>query len=197
MTPCVFLSRRPWAMSMSQDNWHKCHKAGDKSKSMSWDTLRPPLRLAPTPHTVLMWGGSRKDHATRPATGNFSWDSKGCTHAKRVTDVSSASNNDLVHTSTGVKNRVLLIDSALYGPGKTPLCTASGLQGAGQVDSWGRRDTEQNTFKENSEVIRWQGEECQNQQTSRGAVPAGRASCAVSPPSRCGQANGRCCRARC
>ena len=71
MTPCVFLSRRPWAMSISQDNWHKCHKAGDKSKSMSWDTLRPPLRLAPTPHTVLMWGGSRKDHAMRPATGNF------------------------------------------------------------------------------------------------------------------------------
>ena len=57
------------------------------------------------------------------------------TRKTRVTDVSSASNNDLVHTSTGVKNRVLLIDSALYGPGKTPLCTASGLQGGGQVDS--------------------------------------------------------------
>ncbi|XP_032707125.1 LOW QUALITY PROTEIN: 40S ribosomal protein S8-like [Lontra canadensis] len=66
-------------------------------------------------HTVRVRGGNKKYRALRLDVGNFSWGSECCTRKTRIIDVVyNASNNELVHTKTLVKNCIVLIDSTPY-----------------------------------------------------------------------------------
>ena len=69
-------------------------------------------------HTVWVWGGDKKYWALRLDVGSFSWGSECCTRKTRITDVVyNASNNELVHTKTLVKNCIVLIDSTCTNSG--------------------------------------------------------------------------------
>uniref|UniRef100_A0A4X1SUR2 40S ribosomal protein S8 n=1 Tax=Sus scrofa TaxID=9823 RepID=A0A4X1SUR2_PIG len=97
---------------ISGDNWHKLCKTGDKRKSYQekWkyepgcptaNTKVDPRRI----HTVHGQGGNKKYRALRLDVGNFSWGSECCTRKTRIIDVVyNASNNELLHTKTLVKN---------------------------------------------------------------------------------------------
>ncbi|XP_021532591.2 small ribosomal subunit protein eS8-like [Aotus nancymaae] len=108
-------------MGISWDNWHKCCKTRGKRKPYhkKWkcELGRPAAntKMARCIHTVHVWGSNKKYRALRLAVGNFSWGSECCTRKRRVINVVySASNNELVHTQTLVKNCMVLTDSTPY-----------------------------------------------------------------------------------
>lgn len=59
-----------------------------------------------------MAGGNKKCCALKLDVGNYSWGYECCTH--KTKDVYSASNNELAHTKTLVKNCTVLIDRTPY-----------------------------------------------------------------------------------
>ncbi|TKC42712.1 hypothetical protein EI555_009873, partial [Monodon monoceros] len=159
---------------ISQDNWHKRCKTGGKRKPYhkKWKyELGHPVantRSGPPPHTH----SEKKYWALRLDVGNFSWGSECCTRKTRIIDVVyNASNNELVHTKTLVKNCVVLIDSTRTNSGS---------------------DFKQKTFKK--EIQKKYDERKKNAQISslleehfqQGKFLA----CIASRPGQCGRADG-------
>ncbi|KAL6092794.1 hypothetical protein STEG23_024903 [Scotinomys teguina] len=65
--------------------------------------------------TSPVGGGNKKYGALRLDVANFSWGSECCTRKTRIIDVIyNASNKELVHTKTLVKNCIVPIDSTPY-----------------------------------------------------------------------------------
>ncbi|XP_047653505.1 LOW QUALITY PROTEIN: 40S ribosomal protein S8-like [Phacochoerus africanus] len=116
------LSSQCRATGISGDNWHKLCKTGDKRKSYQekWknELGRPTANTKVDPRcvdTVHGQGGNKKYRALRLDVGNFSCGSECCTRKTRIIDVVyNASNNELLHTKTLVKNCIALIDSTTY-----------------------------------------------------------------------------------
>ncbi|CAO2632107.1 40S ribosomal protein S8 [Lemmus lemmus] len=109
-------------MGISRDNWHKRHKTGGKRKpyhkKRKYELGRPEANTKIGPsriHTVHVRGSNKKYHNLILDVGNFSLGSECCTRKTRIIDVVyNASNNELVHTKTLVKNCIVLINSTLY-----------------------------------------------------------------------------------
>uniref|UniRef100_A0A8B9WEK1 40S ribosomal protein S8 n=1 Tax=Bos mutus grunniens TaxID=30521 RepID=A0A8B9WEK1_BOSMU len=154
-------------MGISRDNWHKRRKTGGKRKpyhkKRKYELGRPAANTKIGPrriHTVRVRGGNKKYRALRLDVGNFSWGSECCTRKTRIIDVVyNASNNELVRTKTLVKNCIVLIDSTPYRQ----------WYESHYALPLGRKKGAKLTPEEEKER--------ENQQSSRGAVPAGQASC--------------------
>ncbi|VCW97145.1 unnamed protein product [Gulo gulo] len=138
---------------------------------MGWDTPLPPLSLAYAQSTH--GEAVRKYQALRLDVGNFSWDSKCSMHKTRIVDICNASSNELVSPKTPVQNWIVLIDSTLYPQWSEPRDTTR--RGAKLTPE----EEEILNTKRSKKIQKKYDErkkECQNQQSSGGAVPARQAS---------------------
>lgn len=170
-------------MGLSQDNWHKHHNTGGKRKpyhkKQKYEQGCPTIntKMGPCPiHTVQIWGVNKKNHALKLDVGNFFWGSDCCTCQTRIIDVVyNAFNKELVHTKTLVKNCIMLIDNAPYPKWYEP-CYAPPL-GYKKGDKLMPKEEEIKKKLKKFKRNMMKGKKCQNQQFSRGAVPAGQASC--------------------
>ncbi|ELK18043.1 40S ribosomal protein S8 [Pteropus alecto] len=111
----IALSSWRRATGISRDNWHKRHKTGGKRKPYNKKRKYELGCPAANNDWPPVRGGNKKSRALRLDVGNFSWGSGCCMRKTRIIDVVyNASNNDLVHTKTLIKNCIVLIDSTPY-----------------------------------------------------------------------------------
>ena len=182
-------SEKPWASLRT--TWHKCPKTGTKenpttrSENRICDALLPTLRLAPTACAQFAcWEATRT--TLRLDMGSLSWGSKYCTCKTRITGIYSAPKTKLVCTKTASCSL-------------TAHCANSGVSPSGVALPLGCKtgakltlEEEQILNKKPSNKIQKQYDEkeCQNQPSSRGAVPAGQLLTCMTPrPSQRGHAH--------
>jgi small subunit ribosomal protein S8e len=107
-------------MGVSRDNGHKRRKTGGRKnihqKKRKYALARPKAdtKLGEKRiHVVRVRGGKKKYRAMRLDHGTFSWGSESISRKCRVIDVNyNASNNELVRTTTLVKNAIISVEAA-------------------------------------------------------------------------------------
>jgi small subunit ribosomal protein S8e len=111
--------------------------------------------------------------------GNFFWGSDCCTRKTRIVDVVySAFNNELACSKMLVKNGVVLIDSTLYRQWFESHCALSlGRKKGAKLTPEEEEILNEKTIKKIQKKSDERKKNAKNQQSSGGAVPAGRASC--------------------
>ncbi|KAF9373189.1 40S ribosomal protein [Podila verticillata] len=108
--------------SISRDSRHKRNATGAKRaqyrKKRKFELGRQAANTklgAKRIHEVRTRGGNRKFRAMRLDAGNFSWGSEAISRKTRIVAVVyNSSNNELVRTSTLVKNAIVQIDATPF-----------------------------------------------------------------------------------
>lgn len=169
-------------MDICQDNWYKCRKTGAKenpttrSEKRIHDALLPTPRLAPTAYAQFPCCEATRT-ILRLDKGSLSWGSKYCTCKTRITDIYNASNNKLVYTKTASCS----FTAHCANSGASPSGVALTLECKTKAKL--TLEEEQILNKKQSKKIQKQYDEkeCQNQPSSRGAVPAGQLLTCMAP----------------
>ena len=164
-------------MGISQDNWHKHCKTGDKRKpyhkKRKYELGHPAANTKIGPHPIYaghihsLCAGRQRDVPSLEAR---------CGQLLLGLRVLYMQNKDYLCCLLCIHQQwaSMPTDSTLPPAVRVPLCSAPGQQGGGHADSWAERDFKQKTIKQNSKETWWKEKECQNRQPSRGAVPAGK-----------------------